>query len=143
MFFITCPACRATNLNTNFFKKKIEHDHDLISYKEYKLTSTLSCKNCNEKIGLINHIRTKDEKIIWINFEIQKQTKLDEIKILELEIDQLINIKRSETSKRKIKSDLQKRIISLEDEINNLEYKMKASISIKTKITLIDKVNYY
>ena len=71
------------------------------------------------------------------------QNKLDKIKILELEIDQLINIKRSETSKRKIKSDLQKRIISLEDEINNLEYKMKASISIKTKIKLLDKVNYY
>ena len=143
MFFITCPACRATNLNTNFFKKKIEHDHELISYKGYKLSMTLDCKNCNEQIGLLNHIHSKDEKVIWINFEIQKQTKLDKIKILELEIDQLINIKRSETSKRKIKSDLQKRIISLEDEINNLEYKMKASISIKTKITLLDKANYY
>ena len=143
MFFITCPACRATNLNTNFFKKKIEHDHGLISHKEYKLSMTLDCKSCNEQIGLLNHIHSKDEKVIWINFEIQKQTKLDKIKILELEIDQLINIKRSETSKRKIKSDLQKRIISLEDEINNLEYKMKASISIKTKITLLDKANYY
>lgn len=143
MFFITCPACRATNLNTNFFKKKIEHNHELISYKEYKLSMTLDCKSCNEQIGLLNHIHSKDEKVIWINFEIQKQTKLDKIKILELEIDQLINIKRSETSKRKIKSDLQKRIISLEDEINNLEYKMKASISIKTKITLLDKANYY
>ncbi len=143
MFFITCPACKSTNLNTNFFKKKIEHDHDLISYKEYKLTSTLSCKNCNEKIGLINHIRTKDEKIIWINFEIQKQDKLEKIKFLKLEIDRLINIKRSETNKRKIKYNLQKRITRLEDEIQNQEYKMKASISVKTKITSLYKANYF
>lgn len=143
MFFITCPACRATNLNTNFFKKKIEHDHELISYKEYKLSMTLDCKSCNEQIGLLNHIHSKDGKVIWINFEIQKQNKLDKIKILKLEIDQLINSNKSETNKKKIKSNLQKRIVSLEDEIQNQEYKMKASISVKTKINSLYKANYF
>ena len=143
MFFITCPACIATILNTNFFKKKIEQSHQLISYKEYKLSMTLNCKKCNEKIGLLNHIHTKDEKVIWLNFEIQKQNKLEKIKVLELEIDRLTNIKKSETNKRKIKSNLQKRIISLEDEIQNQEYKMKASISVKTKITSLYKANYF
>ena len=104
---------------------------------------TLNCKKCNEKIGLLNHIHTKDEKVIWLNFEIQKQNKLEKIKVLELEIDRLTNIKKSETNKRKIKSNLQKRIISLEDEIQNQEYKMKASISVKTKITSLYKANYF
>ena len=91
----------------------------------------------------MNHIHNKDEKVIWINFEIQKQNKLEKIKVLKLDIDQLINIKKSETNKRKIKSNLQKRIISLEDEIQNQEYKMKASISVKTKINSLYKANYF
>lgn len=134
MFFITCPACKANNLNTNFLKKN-KHGHEFISYKEYKLSIMFNCKNCDEKIALLNHIRKKDEKVVWVNLEKQKQINLEKMKIINLEI-------KNKKNNKKTIANLEKKKSYLEHEILHLKYKMKASISVKTKVNSLNRASY-
>ena len=115
-----CFVC--SNLNFSLRKKVINTDFQ--TNEKNQILDSYKCSQCEQTIIYIKNIETLQTKNIWLELENEK------IRLRNLEESYKYKVKDMKNSKKVIDINTSK-FVAIKEKLDNLEYSMRASISIR------------